>query len=105
MKVHFGILTAAALFAGGGLASAQQMQYDSLGSPTPSPNQGASPNASAPNVPTPNPTGQGGSIERPAASAKTNANSPATTGQGNVSAGNAGTDTTNGLTPGGLTPD
>jgi hypothetical protein len=51
MKTHSVILAAAALLISGSIASAQQLQYDSLGSPTPAPNQNASPNATAPNVP------------------------------------------------------
>ena len=50
MKTHSLILAAATLLISGGIASAQ-MQYDSLGSPTPAPNQGASPTATAPIVP------------------------------------------------------
>jgi hypothetical protein len=50
MKTNYLILAAATLLISGGVASAQ-MQYDSLGSPTPAPNQSASPNATAPNVP------------------------------------------------------
>jgi hypothetical protein len=45
MKTHSLMLVTAALLIGGGVASAQQNQYDSLGSPTPAPNQGVSPNA------------------------------------------------------------
>ena len=50
MKPYFAILAVAALFGGSTLASAQQ-QYDSLGSPTPAPNQKASPSTPAPNIP------------------------------------------------------
>ena len=106
MKTHPVILAVAALLISGGIASAQKLQYDSLGSPTPRPNQDASPNTIAPNVPIPSTTGQGGSMERPAAPPRMDATSPATSDKGsNVSAGNAGTGATNGLTPGGLTPD
>ena len=105
MKTHPVILAMAALLISGSMASAQKLQYDSLGSPTPRPNQNASPNTNEPNVPSPNTTGQGGSTER-AGPPKADANSPSTTGQApNLSAGNAGTEKTNGLTPSGLTPD
>ena len=50
MKTYLVVLTTALLISGG-IASAQQQQYDSLGSPTPAPNQNVSPNAIAPNVP------------------------------------------------------
>ena len=50
MKTHSLTLAAAALLISGGMASAQT-QYDSLGSPTPAPNQSASPNVTSPNVP------------------------------------------------------
>jgi hypothetical protein len=104
MKTHPVTLAMAALLMSGGIASAQKLQYDSLGSPTPRLNQNASPNTNEPNVPIPNPTGQGGSTERtvPQPDIKT----PSTTGQApNLSSGNAGTEKNNGLTPGGLTPD
>jgi len=104
MKTHSMILAAAILMIGGGLASAQQSQYDSLGSPTPRPNQNSSPNM-APSVSSPSTTGQNGSMERPATPPKADASS-STTGQApNLSSGNAGTEKTNGVTPGGLTPD
>src|SRR5947207_2995171 len=106
MKTHPVILAVAALLISGGIASAQKLQYDSLGSPTPRPNQNASPNTIEPNVPIPNTGGQSGSTERSAIPPKTDGKPPSTTGQApNVSAGNAGTEKTNGLTPGGLTPD
>jgi hypothetical protein len=105
MKTHPIILAVAILIISGGLASAQQQQYDSLGSPTPRPNQNASPNM-APSVSSPSTTGQSGSMERPSTPPKANANSPSTAGQApNLSSGNAGTEKTNGVTPGGLTPD
>jgi len=50
MKTHSLILAAATLLVSGGISSAQ-MQYDSLGSPTPAPNQNVSPNAAAPIIP------------------------------------------------------
>lgn len=50
------ILATAALLMSGGLGFAQQ-QYDSLGSPTPAPNQTASPNSTNPNIPMPSTTG------------------------------------------------
>jgi hypothetical protein len=105
MKTHFAILATAALLISGGTASAQKLQYDSLGSPTPRPNQSASPTAKEPNIPIPNTTGQGGSKER-TVPLTADVNSPTTTSQApNVSAGNAGTEKNNGLTPSGLTPD
>ena len=45
-------LASALIFLTGGVALAQQ-QYDSLGSPTPAPNQNASPSVTGPNVPVP----------------------------------------------------
>jgi hypothetical protein len=105
MKTHPVILAMAALLISAGIASAQKLQYDSLGSPTPRPNQNVSPNTNEPNVPIPNPTGQDGSMER-TVPPKADAKSPSTTGQApNLSSGNAGTEKNNGLTPGGLTPD
>ena len=105
MKTHSVILAMAALLMSAGIASAQKLQYDSLGSPTPRPNQNASPSTVEPNVPIPNPSGQDGSMER-AVPPKADAKSPSTTGQApNLSSGNAGTEKNNGLTPGGLTPD
>jgi len=46
------VILASAIVLLSSVAFAQQ-QYDSLGSPTPAPNQSASPNAIAPNVPIP----------------------------------------------------
>jgi hypothetical protein len=104
MKTHSVILAAAILMIYGGVASAQQLQYDSLGSPTPRLNQNSSPNM-APSVSNPSTAGQG-STERLATPPKAGANSSSTTGQApNLSSGNAGTEKTNGVTPGGLTPD
>jgi len=101
MKSHPFILTMLALNLIGGPAAAQ-MQYDSLGMPTPRPNQNVSP-ANELNRPIPNPPGEDASAVR---STKPEAAVPSTTGQNpNVSAGTAGTDKTNGLTPSGLTPD
>src|SRR4051812_43921792 len=51
MKMHSVILASAALLVSS-MACAQQ-QYDSLGSPTPAPNQNASPNSTGPNIPIP----------------------------------------------------
>src|SRR4051794_13527969 len=105
MKTHPVVLAMAVLIISGGIASPQKLQYDSLGSPTPRPNQNASPNSNEPNTPIPNPTGQDGSTER-AVPPKADNNSPTTTGHApNLSSGNAGTEKANGLTPGGLTPD
>jgi hypothetical protein len=101
MKTHSLFLAAAILVMGSSLASAQT-QYDSLGSPTPRPNQNAAP-ATMPNIPNPNRPGQDATT---AMSPKADAKSPATSEQGlSVSAGTAGTEKTNGVTPGGLTPD
>src|SRR5215204_2635956 len=102
MKTHSMILAVTILMISGGLASAQQLQYDSLGSPTPRPNQNSSPNM-APSVSSPSTTGQNGSMERLATPPKAGASSSSTTGQApNLSSGNAGTEKTNGVTPGGL---
>ena len=106
MKTNLAILTAAvALIFSGEIASAQQLQYDSLGSPTPAPNQNASPAAPQPNVPIPSPD--------------TNKNTTGvkgdkgyTTGSGSVSGNSAGATTgvdapniNGGATPSGLTDD
>ena len=48
MKAHIVVFAAAILLISSGIASAQQRQYDSLGSPTPAPNQAVSPKAPAP---------------------------------------------------------
>ena len=99
MKTHPLCLAAAILVISSALASAQ-MQNDSLGAPTPRPNQNAAP-ATMPNIPVPNPTGQDTSTPP-----KADAKSPSTSGENrDVSAGRAGTEKTNGVTPGGLTPD
>src|SRR5689334_8754073 len=125
MKPYFAILAAAALFGGSTLASAQQ-QYDSLGSPTPAPNQKASPSTPAPNIPKPgspksnDDAAKGNSMSEP--NNKTNAGTKGTsyaTGagadkmpSGTPNSGmNSGTTsptdpTTNGgATPNGLTPE
>jgi hypothetical protein len=104
MKMHSLILAAATLLISGGVASAQ-MQYDSLGSPTPAPNQNASPSAVAPNVPN-----TGGVSSRAKADG-----AQSTTGSGAVNGGvngpiNNGTSTPtdptrSDVTPGGLTRD
>ena len=106
MKTNLAILTAAvALIFSGEIVAAQQLQYDSLGSPTPAPNQNASPTAPQQNVPIPNPD--------------TNKNTTGmkgdkgyTTGSGTVSGNTAGASTTvdapnnnGGATPSGLTDD
>lgn len=92
-----------ALLLNGGIAIAQQ-QFDSLGMPTPAPNQKASPNSIAPNV---SPSADKGSTKAPQAT------QPETTGSGLGTAQSAGgtlntgtsTPTDNGVTPGGLTPE
>ena len=100
MKTHPAILAMAVM--SGGITSAQKLQNDSLGSPTPRPSQNSSPNTNEPNVPGHNTTGQAGSMER---AAPPKANSSPTGPGSNLSSGNAGTEKTNGVTPGGLTPD
>jgi hypothetical protein len=110
MIKHPAILaTAIVLFSGAALA---QQQYDSLGSPTPAPNQSASPNATGPNVP------MASDKSSPAVSGKVQTDgSGSTTGSAirttpPVNSGakepdnrGATAPTNNGVTPGGLTPD
>ena len=100
MKTHSAIL--AALLVSGGLASAQQQPYDSLGSSTPRPNQAVSPNTVQPHVSVPS--------AKPSDSEQTKAspsNAKSTTGSGAASekpgAGAIGGD--DDRTPSGLTRD
>jgi hypothetical protein len=80
-----------------------QQQFDSLGSPTPAPNQSASPSAAATNVPIP-------------ADKSATAGKPATDGSGSTTGSSAASKLPSGTpnpdptginrtTPGGLTPD
>jgi len=101
----------AALLTSGGIASAQQQSYDTLGSPTPRPNQGVSPNTVQPNEPM-----SAGSV-KPGDNSQTKiapSNSMATTGSGGekpVGGAKSGGDTAGTIggdddrTPSGLTRD
>jgi hypothetical protein len=110
MKMHTVILASAALLISS-MACAQQ-QYDSLGSPTPAPNQNASPSLANPNVPTPaeksvGATGITGEAETNGSGTTTGSstNAPSEGGvNGPVNAGTS-TPTGSGATPSGLTPD
>jgi hypothetical protein len=109
-KIWSATLASAAIFVSS-MALAQQ-QYDSLGSPTPAPNQKASPNATNPNVPAP---GKAGAAPEATPNSETNgsgagsgssANSPSADGgvNGPVNTGTT-TPTDPGATPSGLAPD
>ena len=102
--LHSLILAAAALLISGGVTSAQ-MQYDSLGSPTPAPNQSASPNATAPNVP----NAGGASSKAKGDGAQSTTGSGAANGGVNGPINNGTSTPTNPMrsdvTPGGLTRD
>jgi hypothetical protein len=110
MKMHSVIVASAALLISS-VACAQQ-QYDSLGSPTPAPNQSASPNPSRPNVPIP--PGKAEGTSGMTGKAETNG-SRSTTGSATSTPSNGGvngpvnagtsTPTDPGATPSGLTPD
>ncbi|SRR5438045_2526587 len=110
MKIPSVILASTAVLISS-MACAQQ-QYDSLGSPTPAPNQSASPNSINPNVPIPagkseDKSGMTGKAETNG-SASTTGSATSTSSNGGVNGPiNAGTSTpTNpGGTPSGLTPD
>jgi hypothetical protein len=118
MKTHSVILASVALLISS-MACAQQ-QYDSLGSPTPAPNQSASPNSARPNVPVPagKADGSSGMIGKAETGmigkAETNG-SGSTTGAATSTPSNGGvngpvnngtsTPTDPGATPSGLTPD
>jgi hypothetical protein len=109
MKIWSATLATAVLFASN-MALAQQ-QYDSLGSPTPAPNQSTSPNAANPNVPIP---GKSGDVSATASKMETTgtgansgpyANPPSDGGvNGPVNTGTS-TPTDLGTTPSGLTPE
>jgi hypothetical protein len=110
MKTHSVILAAVVLLVGGSIASAQQKQYDSLGSPTPAPNQSVSPQATTPNV-----SGGTNADANDETGAGANGAKSETTGSGAVNGGvngpvNSGTTTptdsnTGVATPGGLIND
>src|SRR5690349_696259 len=104
MKSLLAILTAALTF-NSGLALAQQQQYDSLGSPTPAPQQKASPTAPQPNVPIPNP-------DLKKDTTGTTGEKSLTTGSGTMSGNTAGASTSvdapnnnGGSTPSGMVDD
>ena len=109
MKMNVVILTTAALLVSGGGASAQQ-QYDSLGSPTPAPNQKVAPNSASPNAPMPSTTGSAAGSPTSGTNATTGADKKEPIGQGGVN-GPVNTGTTTPTDPGapgalgGLTPD
>jgi hypothetical protein len=106
MKIWSATLASAALFVSG-MALAQQ-QYDSLGSPTPAPNQNASPNAANPNVPTPGKAGASPTSTKPETSgsgASSSAPPPSTGGANGTLNMGTSTPTDPGSTPSGLTPD
>jgi len=105
------IILASAIVLLSSVALAQQ-QYDSLGSPTPAPNQSASPNATAPNVPIPgNKSGARMSTTGKAATDGSGSTAGSASGtktpsdQGVNAPMNSGMQTDNGATPNGLTPE
>jgi hypothetical protein len=122
MKTYPAILVVAALFGSSGLAFAQQ-QYDSLGSPTPAPQQNASPSSPAPNTPKAgDPAGGAAGNSMNDANNRTNAGTkgtsyttgagadkmPAGSVDGTINSGSTtpSDPTTNGgATPNGLTPE
>jgi len=105
MKSRALILGSAMLLLSGTLACAQQkphMQYDSLGSPTPRPNQETSPNQAEPNMPVP----AGKDAAAPQQPSTTGAApKDETSGKTANPAAPTRVDTHNGETPSGLTPD
>ena len=108
MKMHSVMLASAALLVSS-MAFAQQ-QYDSLGSPTPAPNQNASPTPARPNVPAGKADGASGVTGKAETngSGSTAGSAMSTPSNGGVNGPvNAGTSTPTdpGATPGGLTPD
>jgi hypothetical protein len=97
-------LIASAFLLNGSIAIAQQ-QYDSLGMPTPAPNQKASPNAVAPNAPAAAEKGSANVSQGAAPSETTGSGSgTANSGGGTLNTGTS-TPTDNGATPSGLTPE
>ena len=107
MKRHSLILAAAALLVGGGIAEAQQ-QYDSLGSPTPAPNQNVSPATTGAGS-----NAAGESVNRARSdmsgtSAMTGSGADKMPADGSDTGANTGLDAPNnngGATPGGLSRD
>ena len=104
MKMRSLLLAAAVVLMGSGLASAQQ-QYDSLGAPTPRPNQGASPNKVEPNIPMPDGKSDASKPTPTAPSATTGAAPSVTTGAAPPSDKSIPARPGTGETPSGLTPD
>jgi hypothetical protein len=105
------VILASAIVLLSSVALAQQ-QYDSLGSPTPAPNQSASPNATAPNVPIPgdksgaNTSTTGKAATDGSGSTAVSASGTKTpSGQGVNAPMNSGMQQDNGATPNGLTPE
>jgi hypothetical protein len=110
MKMHSVIMASVALLISG-MASGQQ-QYDSSGSPTPAPNQSASPNSIRPNIPiragkSDGASGKTGKVETNG-SGSTTGSATSTPSNGGVNGPvNTGTTTPTdpGATPSGLSPD
>ena len=105
MKTHPVTLAMVTLLVSGGLAMAQQMQSDSLGSPSQKPNQSTSPTTAEPIAPAPGSSTSGVNLQK-----KTGASGSSTTGVGAsaekpVGGANAGTVGDDDKTPGGLTRD
>ena len=105
------VILASAIVLLSSVAFAQQ-QYDSLGSPTPAPNQSASPYAANPNVPipgdksAPNTDTTSKAATDGSRSTTGSANGMKTPSNGSVNAPmNSGMQTDNGATPNGLTPE
>src|SRR3954454_3999835 len=103
------VILAAGIVLLSSVALAQQ-QFDSLGSPTPAPNQAASPTATTPNVPMPG--DKSGTNATTTSKPATDGTGSSTTGtsapqQPSSKGGASNPDPTgvNGTTPGGLTPD
>lgn len=99
------LMGAAALLIGGGVASAQ-MQYDSLGAPTPAPDQKTSPNKVEPNIPQPSDgLNTGASTSSTPSAVVITPESATTTGAATSSDKRDQSPDDTGVTPGGLTPD
>src|SRR3954454_19942238 len=98
------VILAAGIVLLSSVALAQQ-QFDSLGSPTPAPNQSASPNAAAPNVPMPGDnSGNAATTGKPATDGSGSSTTGASVSQQPSSKGgasNADPTEVNGTTPGG----